>query len=92
MNFIKLGTVLFLLFIGLNSSAQSKTTQSDSLSESKVQNIKKSSLDNNAKAELSAKEKYALKMLKQSYSIKSIQLQTNIDKKRIKEIKKEYIK
>ena len=92
MNFIKLGTVLFLLFNGLNSSAQSKTTQSDSFSDSKVQNIKKSSLDNNAKAELSAKEKYALKMLKQSYSIKSIQLQTNIDKKRIKEIKKEYIK
>ena len=92
MNFIKLGTVLFLLFIGLNSSAQFKTIQSDSLSDSKVQNTKKSSLDNNAKAELSAKEKYALKMLKQSYSIKSIQLQTNIDKKRIKEIKKEYIK
>ena len=57
-----------------------------------MQNTKKSSLDNNAKAELSAKEKYALKMLKQSYSIKSIQLQTNIDKKRIKEIKKEYNK
>ena len=42
--------------------------------------------------ELTSKEKYALKMLKQGYSITSIQLQTNIDKKRIKEIKKSYLK
>ena len=40
---------------------------------------------------LSSTEKYALKMLNKGYSLKSIALQTNLKKKRIRTIRKKYI-
>lgn len=41
------------------------------------------------KPELTANEKYAVKMLKSGYKIKSIMLQTKLTKQRIKELRKE---
>ena len=41
------------------------------------------------KEEETANEKYAVKMLKSGYKIKSIMLQTKLTKQRIKELRKE---
>ncbi len=46
------------------------------------------SIEENKKIELSKKEKYAVSMLKKSYTIKSIMRSTNLSKARIKELKK----
>ena len=46
------------------------------------------SIEENKKIELSKKEKYAVSMLKKSYTIKSIMGSTNLPKARIKELKK----
>ncbi len=90
MNFYKYLSFLFLLFVVFSFKAQSNSNVGDSLSIEKNKNLTIS--DGVGKSELTSKEKYVLKMLKQSYSMKSIMLQTNVDKKRIKEIKKEYLK
>ncbi len=41
--------------------------------------------------ELTSNEKYAIKMLKSGYKIKSIILQTRLTKQRVKELKKEHL-
>ena len=49
-------------------------------------------INSSSKEKLNPKEKFALNMLKKWYDVKSIALQTNLEKKQIKLIKKKYIK
>ena len=80
-------TLLFLSFIVFSFS------QSDSTRQQKVDSLKVSTIvKQNNESSLTNKEKYVLKMLRQGYSTKSIELQTNMSKGRIKEIKKDYLK
>lgn len=80
-------TLLFLSFIVFSFS------QSDSTRQQKVDSLKGSTIvKQNTESSLTNKEKYVLKMLRQGYSTKSIELQTNMSKGRIKEIKKDYLK
>ena len=80
-------TLLFLTFIVFSFS------QSDSTRQQKVDSLKVSTIvKQNNESSLTNKEKYVLKMLRQGYSTKSIELQTNMSKGRIKEIKKDYLK
>ncbi|MFL2570888.1 MAG: hypothetical protein ACJ0QL_03290 [Parvicellaceae bacterium] len=80
-------TLLFLSFIVFSFS------QSDSTRQQKVDSLKVSTIvKQNTESSLTNKEKYVLKMLRQGYSTKSIELQTNMSKGRIKEIKKDYLK
>ena len=80
-------TLLFLSFIVFSFS------QSDSTRQQKVDSLKVSTIvKQNSESSLTNKEKYVLKMLRQGYSTKSIELQTNMSKGRIKEIKKDYLK
>ena len=43
------------------------------------------------KKELTSKEKYAIKMLKSGYRTKSIMIKTFLTRKRLRELKKEYL-
>lgn len=80
-------TLLFLSFIVFSFS------QSDSTRQQEVDSLKVSTIvKQNTESSLTNKEKYVLKMLRQGYSTKSIELQTNMSKRRIKEIKKDYLK
>ena len=80
-------TLLFLSFIVFSFS------QSDSSGQQEVDSLKVSTIvKQNTESSLTNKEKYVLKMLRQGYSTKSIELQTNMSKGRIKEIKKDYLK
>ena len=80
-------TLLFLSFIVFSFS------QSDSTRQQKVDSLKAGTIvKQNTESSLNNKEKYVLKMLRQGYSTKSIELQTNMSKGRIKEIKKDYLK
>ena len=80
-------TLLFLSFIVFSFS------QSDSTRQQEVDSLKVSTIvKQNNESSLTNKEKYVLKMLRQGYSTKSIELQTNMSKGRIKEIKKDYLK
>ncbi len=80
-------TLLFLSFIVFSFS------QSDSTRQQKVDSLKVGTIvKQNTESSLTNKEKYVLKMLRQGYSTKSIELQTNMSKGRIKEIKKDYLK
>ena len=81
----------FYFFLIQDALGQSNELDTNNNFSKKTDNTAKENTTNVVN-ELTSKEKYALKMLKQGYSIKSIQLQTNIDKKRIKEIKKSYLK
>ena len=80
-------TLLFLSFIVFSFS------QSDSTRQQEVDSLKVSTIvKQNNESSLTNQEKYVLKMLRQGYSTKSIELQTNMSKGRIKEIKKDYLK
>ena len=80
-------TILFLSFIVFSFS------QSDSTRQQKVDSLKLGAITNQkVESSLTNKEKYVLKMLRQGYNLKSIQLQTNMEKGRIKEIKKDFLK
>ena len=83
--------LIFSFFLIQDALGQSNELDTNNNFSKKTDNTAKENTTNVVN-ELTSKEKYALKMLKQGYSIKSIQLQTNIDKKRIKEIKKSYLK
>ena len=48
-------------------------------------------LQKNDQKKLTSKEKYAIKMLKSGYRTKSIILKTKLTKKRLRELKKEYL-
>ena len=83
--------LIFSFFLIQETHGQSNELDTNNNFSKKTENASKENTTNVVN-ELTSKEKYALKMLKQGYSITSIQLQTNIDKKRIKEIKKSYLK
>ena len=83
--------LIFSFFLIQDALGQSNELDTNNTTSKKAENASKENTTNVVN-ELTSKEKYALKMLKQGYSITSIQLQTNIDKKRIKEIKKSYLK
>ena len=83
--------LIFSFFLIQDALGQSNEIDTNNTISKKAENASKENTTNVVN-ELTSKEKYALKMLKQGYSITSIQLQTNIDKKRIKEIKKSYLK
>ena len=83
--------LIFSFFLIQDALGQSNELGTNNTISKKAENASKENTTNVVN-ELTSKEKYALKMLKQGYSITSIQLQTNIDKKRIKEIKKNYLK
>mgnify|MGYP001430636062 FL=1 len=83
--------LIFSFFLIQDALGQSNELDTSNTISKKAENASKENTTNVVN-ELTSKEKYALKMLKQGYSITSIQLQTNIDKKRIKEIKKSYLK
>ena len=83
--------LIFSFFLFQDALGQSNELDTNNTISKKAENASKENTTNVVN-ELTSKEKYALKMLKQGYSITSIQLQTNIDKKRIKEIKKNYLK
>ena len=83
--------LIFSFFLIQDALGQSNELDTNNTISKKAENASKENTTNVVN-ELTSKEKYALKMLKQGYSITSIQLQTNIDKKRIKEIKKSYLK
>ncbi|MEC8603195.1 MAG: hypothetical protein VXY47_02485 [Bacteroidota bacterium] len=83
--------MIFSFFLIQDALGQSNELDTNNNFSKKTDNTAKENTTNVVN-ELTSKEKYALKMLKQGYSITSIQLQTNIDKKRIKEIKKSYLK
>ena len=83
--------LIFSFFLIQDALGQSNELDTNNTISKKAENASKENTTNVVN-ELTSKEKYALKMLKQGYSITSIQLQTNIDKKRIKEIKKNYLK
>ena len=83
--------LIFSFFLIQDAHGQSNELDTNNNFSKKTENPSKENTTN-VVSELTSKEKYALKMLKQGYSITSIQLQTNIDKKRIKEIKKSYLK
>ena len=83
--------LIFSFFLIQDALGQSNALDTNNNFSKKTDNTAKENTTNVVN-ELTSKEKYALKMLKQGYSITSIQLQTNIDKKRIKEIKKSYQK
>ena len=83
--------LIFSFFLIQYALGQSNELDTNNNFSKKTDNTAKENTTNVVN-ELTSKEKYALKMLKQGYSITSIQLQTNIDKKRIKEIKKSYLK
>ena len=83
--------LIFSFFLIQDVLGQSNELDTNNNFSKKTDNTAKENTTNVVN-ELTSKEKYALKMLKQGYSITSIQLQTNIDKKRIKEIKKSYLK
>ena len=83
--------LIFSFFLIQDALGQSNEFDTNNTISKKAENASKENTTNVVN-ELTSKEKYALKMLKQGYSITSIQLQTNIDKKRIKEIKKSYLK
>lgn len=83
--------LIFSFFLIQDALGQSNELGTNNTISKKAENASKENTTNVVN-ELTSKEKYALKMLKQGYSITSIQLQTNIDKKRIKEIKKSYLK
>ena len=83
--------LIFSFFLIQDALGQSNELDTNNTISKKAENASKENTTNGVN-ELTSKEKYALKMLKQGYSITSIQLQTNIDKKRIKEIKKSYLK
>ena len=83
--------LIFSFFLIQNALGQSNELDTNNTISKKAENASTENTTNVVN-ELTSKEKYALKMLKQGYSITSIQLQTNIDKKRIKEIKKSYLK
>ena len=86
LNSIKLVVLFFLFSLHLNVLSQSDV-------EFKQANSKKAlKPDSSVVDGLSSTEKYALKMLNKGYSLKSIALQTNLSKKRIKTIRKKYIK
>lgn len=83
--------LIFSFFLIQDALGQSNELDTNNNFSKKTDNTAKENTTNVVN-ELTSKEKYALKMLKQGYSITSIHLQTNIDKKRIKEIKKNYLK
>lgn len=83
--------LIFSFFLIQDALGQSNELDTNNNFSKKTDNTAKENTTNVVN-ELTSKEKYALKMLKQGYSITSIQLQTNIDKKRIKEIKKSFLK
>ncbi len=83
--------LIFSFFLIQDALGQSNVLDTNNNFLKKTDNTAKENTTNVVN-ELTSKEKYALKMLKQGYSITSIQLQTNIDKKRIKEIKRSYLK
>ena len=83
--------LIFSFFLIQDALGQSNELDTNNTISKKAEKASKENTTNVVN-ELTSKEKYALKMLKQGYSITSIQLQTNIDKKRIKEIKKSYLK
>ena len=83
--------LIFSFFLIQDALGQSNELDTNNNFSKKTDNTAKENTTNVVNV-LTSKEKYALKMLKQGYSITSIQLQTNIDKKRIKEIKKSYLK
>ena len=83
--------LIFSFFLIQDALGQSNELDTNNNFSKKTDNTAKENTTNVVN-ELTSKEKYALKMLKQGYSITSIQLQTNIDKKRIKEIKRSYLK
>mgnify|MGYP001484513087 FL=1 len=83
--------MIFSFFLIQDALGQSNELDTNNNFSKKTDNTAKENTTNVVN-ELTSKEKYALKMLKQGYSITSIHLQTNIDKKRIKEIKKSYLK
>ena len=83
--------LIFSFFLVQDALGQSNELDTNNTISKKAENASKENTTNVVN-ELTSKEKYALKMLKQGYSITSIQLQTNIDKKRIKEIKKNFLK
>jgi len=83
--------LIFSFFLIQDALGQSNELDTNNTISKKAENASKENTTNVVN-ELTSKEKYAFKMLKQGYSITSIQLQTNIDKKRIKEIKKNYLK
>lgn len=84
--FWKIVIVIAFLFFCFNVNAQSD----GGVDSAQISDTLKTAVKTNK--ELTSSEKYALKMLKNSYSVKSIMAQTNLEKKRIKEIKKEYLK
>lgn len=83
--------LIFSFFLIQDALGQSNELDTNNNFSKKTDNTAKENTTNVVNV-LTSKEKYALKMLKQGYSITSIQLQTNIDKKRIKEIKRSYLK
>ena len=83
--------LIFSFFLIQDALGQSNELDTNNNFSKKTDNTAKENTTNVVN-ELTSKEKYALKMLKQGYSITSIQLQTNIDKKRIKEIKRSFLK
>ena len=83
--------LIFSFFLIQDALGQSNELDTNNNFSKKTDNTAKENTTNVVN-ELTSKEKYALKMLKQGYSITSIHLQTNIDKKRIKEIKRSYLK
>ncbi len=86
LNSIKLLVIFFSFSLHLNVLSQSDV-------EFKQANSKKALKSDSSFVDgLSSTEKYALKMLNKGYSLKSIALQTNLNKKRIKIIRKKYIK
>ena len=74
--------LIFSFFLIQDALGQSNELDTNNNFSKKTDNTAKENTTNVVN-ELTSKEKYALKMLKQGYSITSIQLQTNIDKKRI---------
>ena len=59
--------------------------------EKKEELSKQDTIVNENSKPLTANEKYAVKMLKSGYKIKSIVLQTNLTKQRVRELKKEHL-
>ena len=63
--------------------SQELIKENDNSVNSKEKNIQKK--------ELTSKEKYAIKMLKSGYRTKSIMIKTFLTRKRLRELKKEYL-
>ena len=85
LDFNKLFVVIISFCFYFNVNAQSNQSLNNSQDSDSLK-TKINRLD-----ELNSIEKYALKMLKNGYKMKSIILQTNLEKKRIKQIRKRYV-